>query len=803
MERTFPLIIVGSGPGGIAAAAQAANVGIPFVLLERSQRFADTIGNFAKGKLVMSTPKRLPLHRDLPLSFEEGPVEEILATWNRELRATGVFGHLRLGAEVTAIAREGGVFRVGLADGEVIEGEKVVLALGTQGNICKLDVPGAERVQYQLADPSAYQDRDIVVVGSGDTAIENALALADRNRVTMVVRGRAFKPEKVAVANLSAIESAMRMGLVRCRYNAATARVDEDRITLRIGDDAEEELDCDVVIARIGSVKPRKFLESCGVTFEVDSENADPAIDARYCSAVDGLYVIGALAGYPLIKHCLNQGYEVVEHIRGAPVEPADVPVLEEAFAAIAGRGGVEQVLQRVAATVPLFAGLSRLALGDVLLDGRIVDASAGEMVIRRGEYGDSIFAILDGLAAVEVNPDDHSQNRILRAGDFFGEMGLISGRPRSATVRAATACTLIEVPRRAALKLITAVPAARNTLDEAMIVRQIRAYVSEDLAGDDLEELVSAARPVTFLFGETIIEAGAPGADVHLIQSGSATISCRSWDQDVVVRFVPAGHMVGDHLHVEGHPNHFTATAAAKTAALRIDGAAFARVLKRNPALAARIADRVRRDLSDNAATAEKSRRSGALFDDFLHEGVGEAVNVLVIDESICTRCDNCERACAETHGGISRLDREAGPTYATLHVPTSCRHCENPQCMLDCPADAIHRSRNGEVFIDDSCIGCGACERNCPYGVIRLAAEPAKKPGLLMWLLFGWGSGPGEDYSDDGLARHTGHKHAVKCDMCQGIGGGPACVSACPTGAAMRVSPSEFLRITQQVRV
>jgi Fe-S-cluster-containing hydrogenase component 2/thioredoxin reductase len=802
MDRTFPLVIVGSGPGGLAAAAQAAKTGMPFVLLERSQRFADTIGNFAKGKLVMNTPKRLPLHRGLPLSFEEGPVEEILGTWHRELDATGVLGHLRLGADVTCIAREDGVFRIGLADGGLVEGENVVLAMGTQGNICKLEVPGAENVQYQLADPSAYDDRDIVVVGSGDTAIENALALADRNRVTMVVRGRAFKPEKVAVANLSAIESAIRMGRVRCCYGAATTRIADGRITLAV-EDGEEEFDCDDVIARIGSVKPRKFLQSCGVTFEVDSENADPAIDARYCSAVNGLYVIGALAGYPLIKHCLNQGYEVVEHIRGTPVEPADVPVLSETFAAIAGRSGVEEVLRRIAATVPLFSGLSRLALGDVLLDGRIVDARAGEAVIRRGEYGDSIFAILDGLAAVEVNPDDHSQNRIMRAGDFFGEMGLISGRPRSATVRAATACTLIEVPRRAALKLITAVPAARTRLDEAMVVRQLRAYVSEDLAGADLEELVTAARPMTFLFGETILEAGAPGTDVYLITSGSAKISCRNWNHDVVLRYVPAGHLVGDHLHVEGPALQLTVTAAAKTVALRIDGPSFAQVLARNPALQRKFALRVQRELRDNAASAEKSHRTGVVFDGFLAEGVGEAINILVIDESLCTRCDNCETACAETHGGISRLDREAGPTYATLHVPTSCRHCENPQCMQDCPADAIHRSRNGEVYIDDSCIGCGACARNCPYGVIRMAAEPAKKPGLLMWLLFGSGSGPGEDQSEDGLAQHTGHKHAVKCDMCQGIGGGPACVSACPTGAAMRVSPSEFLQITQQIRV
>ena len=121
----------------------------------------------------------------------------------------------------------------------------------------------------------------------------------------------------------------------------------------------------------------------------------------------------------------------------------------------------------------------------------------------------------------------------------------------------------------------------------------------------------------------------------------------------------------------------------------------------------------------------------------------------------------------------------------------------------MSDCPADAIHRALNGEVYIDESCIGCGACERNCPYGVIRMAAEPEAKPNLLLWLLFGWGSGPGEDDSHEGVAKRTGPKHAVKCDMCQGSSTGPACVQACPTGAAMRVDPNQLLAITRAVRV
>jgi Fe-S-cluster-containing hydrogenase component 2/thioredoxin reductase/CRP-like cAMP-binding protein len=791
----FKLVIIGCGPAGLAAAAQATAVGMDFVLLDRAQRFADTIENFTKGKLVMNTPKRLPLHPGLPLSFAEGPVERVLATWRDELEEKRVFEHLRLSTEVTGIAREDGVFRVALAGGTAIEGENVVLALGTQGNITKLDVPGSERVVYQLHDPSEYQDRDITVVGSGDTAIENALALAGRNRVTIVVRGRAFKPEKVTVANLAAVEAAIRSGKLACRFDAATVRIEPRRVVLAVAG-VEETLDCDRVIARIGSVKPRKFLEACGVRFESADENADPALDRHYRSG-DGLYVVGALAGYPLIKHCLNQGFEIVEHIRGMPAAPADEPVLADIFAGIAQRASVDRVLRRVTSIVPLFAGLSRLTLGDVLLESKVVRKKPGDPIVRRDEYGDSIFAILEGTAAVEINPDDARQNRVLRGGDFFGEIGLMSGRPRSATVRATSPCALIEVPRRAALKLLTAAPSVKTKMDEALMVRQLRAYVSEDLAGDDIEDLVGAVTPVTFAFGDTIIAPGAPETDVYLIQSGSAKVSCQSWGRDVVLRYLPAGQIVGEYAHLADQPPTVTVTSATKTVAIRIAGGAFARVIGRNPVLKARLEARMEQQLRENATTLERVRSFGGLFNNFLDEGVGEATNVLVIDETLCIRCDNCEKACADTHGGVSRLDREAGPTYATLHVPTSCRHCQDPHCMTDCPTDAIHRALNGEVYIDDSCIGCGACERNCPYGVIQMAAVSTKKQNLLLWLLFGSGSAPGDAAAHDGAS-----KHAVKCDMCQGIGGGPACVSACPTGAAMRVDPNQLLALTRGVR-
>jgi Fe-S-cluster-containing hydrogenase component 2 len=184
------------------------------------------------------------------------------------------------------------------------------------------------------------------------------------------------------------------------------------------------------------------------------------------------------------------------------------------------------------------------------------------------------------------------------------------------------------------------------------------------------------------------------------------------------------------------------------------------------------------------------------------IDNGIGEATDVLLIDETLCVGCDNCEKACADSHEGLSRLDRETGRTYAHLHVPTSCRHCEHPHCMADCPPDAIHRGPDGEVFIDDSCIGCGNCQRNCPYGVIRMDQVPPPRPSLLQWLMFGKGPGPGEPSHAWAKANREGPeppKKAIKCDMCSGIDGGPACVRACPTGAAIRVAPEDFLTVAR----
>jgi Fe-S-cluster-containing hydrogenase component 2 len=357
----------------------------------------------------------------------------------------------------------------------------------------------------------------------------------------------------------------------------------------------------------------------------------------------------------------------------------------------------------------------------------------------------------------------------------------------------------LIETPRRSMIKLVNSVASVRRALDEAAMARQIQTHLSPSSTAADLAEVVASAKIAKYSRGDVLFREGDKGDGVHLIRAGSVMVSRQIGGRDIVLSYVAAGNYVGEMSPMTEAPRSATVRAAVATETVVLESSAFMGLLSRSPELRKRVEAQFQDRLMANVRM-ENRPESGNIIQFLIEQGVGEATDVLLIDESLCVRCDNCEKACAETHGGTSRLNREAGPTYASVHVPTSCRHCEHPHCMADCPPDAIHRSPNGEVYIKDNCIGCGNCQRNCPYGVIQMAGEAAPKPGLLSWLLFGSGPGPGQDKRPKVGKKTEGRKVAVKCDMCKDIAGGPSCVRSCPTGAAIRVKPEEFFAIASR---
>jgi Fe-S-cluster-containing hydrogenase component 2 len=153
-----------------------------------------------------------------------------------------------------------------------------------------------------------------------------------------------------------------------------------------------------------------------------------------------------------------------------------------------------------------------------------------------------------------------------------------------------------------------------------------------------------------------------------------------------------------------------------------------------------------------------------------------GEAGCLLILDLQKCTRCDACVNACADAHDGVTRLVRD-GLRFENFLVATSCRQCRDPLCMVGCPVGAIRRRNSLEVIIEDWCVGCGLCARNCPYGNINL------HPFEVMV----------EDLERPGRKKAVVQQKATSCDLCTHLKE-PSCVYACPHDAAHRVDPRRF---------
>jgi cGMP-dependent protein kinase 2 len=806
MGEKYRIAIVGSGPAGLSAAAHAATIGVSHILLEKTDHLSDTIFRYQKGKYVMATPAQLVLRADL--QFDAGYREAILDFWNNGIAETKA--NVRYNADVKSITGDKGDFTLTLTNGDTVQAETVVLGIGLQGNPNLMRCPGGDlpHVQYQLDDPTAYIDEHIFIIGAGDAGIENALGLAadpaQANVVSIVNRSADFSRAKDA--NVSNLTNARDAGRVSTYTEASPTLVEPGFITLAVPD-GEVRLPCDRIIARLGASAPRKQVESFGIEFTGPNNDATPKLSPLFESTKEGIFVIGALAGYPLIKHCMNQGHDVVEFINGnLDLKPADEPILAKKLEELPGGRSVSDWLEFLRERVEILSGLSPLQMREFLMGAEVHFYRANQVIFERHAIGSSLFGIASGSVKVEVNPANPAITVPIGAGSIFGEVGLISGRRRGATIRAAEDCICVEIPRTAALKLMATSTEAKETVNRITTERTVLQIFGSGLSAGDVAGVLAKAEVKEIKPGEAIMKEGDESYDIFIIRRGSMVVEREIAGKTVFLSYIPAGQWAGEMALVEGGRRTATVRAAIRSEVIKLDGDVFRVLLNRKPELVARLRSEMssRRRVSE-FIDKEKDNFSGVLdyytsVAKFLvDQGVGEATDVLLIDEKLCVGCDNCEKACADAHEGLSRLDREAGRTYAHLHVPTSCRHCEHPHCMTDCPPNAIHRGPDGEVFINDTCIGCGNCQRFCPYGVIRMDKPPPKRPGLIPWLLFGVGPGPGEPDKawKDANPLPGAHKQAIKCDMCSGIKGGPACVRACPTGAAIRVSPENFLSV------
>jgi CRP-like cAMP-binding protein len=117
---------------------------------------------------------------------------------------------------------------------------------------------------------------------------------------------------------------------------------------------------------------------------------------------------------------------------------------------------------------------MSRPEIVAVIRGLNLLSFGPGAILVTEGEPGESLFILTTGLCRAYVRNAEgkNIEVRQLKEGDFFGEISVLSGRPRTATVTTATPCELLELPRASLVPIIKAHPNVKTVLEEFFVKR-------------------------------------------------------------------------------------------------------------------------------------------------------------------------------------------------------------------------------------------------------------------------------------------------------------------------------------------
>jgi thioredoxin reductase/NAD-dependent dihydropyrimidine dehydrogenase PreA subunit len=258
------VVVVGCGPAGLSAGLAAIQHKLRYRLIEQETSLGGAVFHYPRNKIAMTAPVKLALIGKV--RFGEVQKEKLLDFWNTVVRKTGLKIAFRECME--AVEPDGDGFVVRTNSG-AYRTRSVLLTMGRRGTPRKLEVPGEEspKVVYRLIDPAQYDDQAVLVVGGGDSALEAALALAERpgTEVTLSYRSEAFA--RVKQKNRQALEQAQRDKRVRVELESTVVVIEPEQVQLKTKA-GPATLRNQAVIVCAGGLLPTPLLQKIGILFE-------------------------------------------------------------------------------------------------------------------------------------------------------------------------------------------------------------------------------------------------------------------------------------------------------------------------------------------------------------------------------------------------------------------------------------------------------------------------------------------------------------------------------------------------------
>ncbi len=274
------VVIIGAGPAGISASLRCIENKLNYITLEQDE-VGGTVAKFPRQKLVMTSPVEFPMYgkfKKLELSKEH-----LLAFWDMVLNRADF--NVRTGEKVDEIQRgEDGLFSIKTATNQ-FRARAVVLALGRTGTPRKLGVKGEglSKVMYRLIETDHYINKQVLVVGGGDSAVEAALGLANQkgNRVTLSYRQERFS--RIKERNAKRIEESVASGKIKVLFNSQPVEFRPESVIMQVNG-AQQELPNDFVWIFAGGTPPYDFLKKIGVGFGMRDLTVEASTEAKKAS---------------------------------------------------------------------------------------------------------------------------------------------------------------------------------------------------------------------------------------------------------------------------------------------------------------------------------------------------------------------------------------------------------------------------------------------------------------------------------------------------------------------------------------
>jgi Fe-S-cluster-containing dehydrogenase component len=419
-----------------------------------------------------------------------------------------------------------------------------------------------------------------------------------------------------------------------------------------------------------------------------------------------------------------------------------------------------------------------------------------GDMIVRQGDYGHTMFILHQGALRVEKVGDDGQPlvlARINKPGDCLGEVALLGRARRTASIVADSDCILLEIEKTAVeqadKEMKGKVFKALNAYTKA---RSVRAFLKQhryfcELNEQAIEFIASNARLESAPRGSIIFAEQDKDPTVLLLKTSVAKLVRVNATEktESILSYFNAGDVIGlKHHGIRGG----RLISMGHVEYIELDRSVFNNILKRDyPEIFERMAaEESERSVRLAEGLAARGKTVALFVQSLLSEGAQEGQSLLTINLNKCIRCGNCVSACQSRHGHarvarrgkklVRRENVDKQGSYETILLPASCRHCVNPECMIGCPTGAIHRTPSGEVDIRHTCIGCASCANRCPWGNITIVQTPGRKVE--------------DPISKQEVIRD---RLASKCNLCHGYSNAN-CVNNCPTGAILRVEPTTY---------